>query len=201
MCETHILCVLNQVDCILLICAMYVCVPSLIFQHNTADDLMIALILSIQTRTHILQHSFNLLVYKVQLAGKNKTSSPIDGFPSDVITEQRTPSAHVSGKRTTGSQEQQLCSNGTRTKTSMTRSCCAVNCTNKSKDGWKMFNIPRGSHPFAKNRRKLWLQAIKRADWGASGPTSDESLCGAHFKSGRLCLFSHYLSYAFSIIS
>ena len=58
----------------------------------------------------------------------------------------------------------------------MTRSCCAVNCTNRQKDGWKLFNIPRGSHPFAKRRRRLWLQAIKRADWGPEGPKGGESL-------------------------
>ncbi|XP_056465380.1 peroxynitrite isomerase THAP4-like isoform X2 [Gadus chalcogrammus] len=66
----------------------------------------------------------------------------------------------------------------------MTRSCCAVNCTNRQKDGWKLFNIPRGSHPFAKRRRRLWLQAIKRADWGPEGPKGGESLCSAHFVSG-----------------
>ncbi|XP_056441445.1 uncharacterized protein LOC130391619 isoform X1 [Gadus chalcogrammus] len=66
----------------------------------------------------------------------------------------------------------------------MTRSCCAVNCTNRQKDGRKLFNIPRGSHPFAKRRRRLWLQAIKRADWGPEGPKGGESLCSAHFVSG-----------------
>ncbi|XP_048098087.1 v-myb avian myeloblastosis viral oncogene homolog-like 2a isoform X1 [Alosa alosa] len=67
----------------------------------------------------------------------------------------------------------------------MTRSCCAVNCTNRQSDGWKMFNIPGGSHPFAKNRRRLWIQAIKRADWGPNGPKGGQSLCSAHFLSGE----------------
>ncbi|XP_056157857.1 C-terminal-binding protein 1 isoform X1 [Lampris incognitus] len=67
----------------------------------------------------------------------------------------------------------------------MTRSCCAINCTNRQKDGWKMFNIPNGSHAFARNRRKLWIQAIKRADWDPDGPKGNESLCSAHFVSGE----------------
>ena len=75
----------------------------------------------------------------------------------------------------------------------MTRSCCAVNCTNRQKDGWKLFNIPSGSHPFAKRRRRLWLQAIKRADWGPEGPKGGESLCSAHFVSGMF-VFSNMSS-------
>ncbi|XP_049906622.1 uncharacterized protein LOC126394074 isoform X5 [Epinephelus moara] len=66
----------------------------------------------------------------------------------------------------------------------MTRSCYAVNCTNRQNDGWKLYNIPRGSHPFAKRRRRLWIQAIKRADWGPEGPKGGKSLCSAHFVSG-----------------
>lgn len=47
-----------------------------------------------------------------------------------------------------------------------------------------MYNIPRRSHPFDRTRRTLWLQAIKRADWGPDGPKGGESLCSAHFVSG-----------------
>jgi len=54
--------------------------------------------------------------------------------------------------------------------------CCGVNCTNRAENGWKMFTIPRGKHPFAKNRRKLWLQAIKRADWGPNDARSSGTL-------------------------
>ncbi|CAM4733184.1 unnamed protein product [Leuciscus chuanchicus] len=32
----------------------------------------------------------------------------------------------------------------------------------------------RGKHGFAKNRRRLWLQAIKRADWGTDGAKGGE---------------------------
>ncbi|KAL7852012.1 hypothetical protein SRHO_G00177970 [Serrasalmus rhombeus] len=67
----------------------------------------------------------------------------------------------------------------------MTRTCCAVNCTNRNPDCWRMFNIPRGSHLFAKNHRRLWLQAIRRADWGPEGPNSSASLCSTHFVSGE----------------
>ncbi|XP_041707356.2 zinc finger and SCAN domain-containing protein 2 isoform X2 [Coregonus clupeaformis] len=63
------------------------------------------------------------------------------------------------------------------------RNCCAVNCANRGGQGWRFFTIPRGSHPFQKNRRRLWLQAIKRVDWGPDGLRGDYSLCGAHFIS------------------
>uniref|UniRef100_A0A4W5P162 Uncharacterized protein n=1 Tax=Hucho hucho TaxID=62062 RepID=A0A4W5P162_9TELE len=65
------------------------------------------------------------------------------------------------------------------------RNCCAVNCANRGGQGWRFFTIPRGSHPFQKNRRRLWLQAIKRVDWGPDGLRGDYSLCGAHFISGE----------------
>ncbi|KAJ8334057.1 hypothetical protein SKAU_G00413760 [Synaphobranchus kaupii] len=66
----------------------------------------------------------------------------------------------------------------------MPRSCCAVNCTNRSSKICKMFSVPKGPHPFQQRRRKLWLQAIKRADWGSEGPKEGESLCSDHFISG-----------------
>ncbi|CAM4721178.1 unnamed protein product [Leuciscus chuanchicus] len=48
-----------------------------------------------------------------------------------------------------------------------------------------MFNVPRGKHGFAKNRRRLWLQAIKRADWGPDGAKGGETVCSAHFITGE----------------
>ena len=51
-------------------------------------------------------------------------------------------------------------------KAEITKSCCAVNCTNHRKDGWKIFVILSGSHAFAENRRSLWIQTFERADWG-----------------------------------
>nr|XP_046173041.1 uncharacterized protein LOC124006897 [Oncorhynchus gorbuscha] len=65
------------------------------------------------------------------------------------------------------------------------RNCCAVNCANRAGQGWRFFTIPRGSHPFQKNRRRLWLKAIKRVDWGPDGLRGDYSLCGAHFIFGE----------------
>ncbi|KAL1007701.1 hypothetical protein UPYG_G00090410 [Umbra pygmaea] len=67
----------------------------------------------------------------------------------------------------------------------MPRSCCVVNCTNRASDGCRMFNIPGGKHAFAKNRRRLWLQAIRRADWDPDGPKGGESVCSAHFIAGE----------------
>ncbi|CAB1333248.1 unnamed protein product, partial [Coregonus sp. 'balchen'] len=56
------------------------------------------------------------------------------------------------------------------------RNCCAVNCANRGGQGWRFFTIPRGSHPFQKNRRRLWLQAIKRVDWGPDGLRGEPSM-------------------------
>ena len=36
--------------------------------------------------------------------------------------------------------------------------------------------IPRGSHPFDKHHRRLWIQNIRRADWGPEGPKGSGSL-------------------------
>lgn len=68
-----------------------------------------------------------------------------------------------------------------------------VNCTNRAGKGVRLFNIPRSKYPFAKNRRRLWLRAIKRADWGTDGPQGEESVCSAHFISGKCCVAADYL--------
>lgn len=60
-----------------------------------------------------------------------------------------------------------LFTSGVKQQKKMTRSCCAVNCRNRKKNRCKLY-ILRDSHPFAK--RRLWLQAIKRVDWGLKGP-------------------------------
>ncbi|XP_077065504.1 uncharacterized protein LOC143718326 isoform X2 [Siphateles boraxobius] len=67
----------------------------------------------------------------------------------------------------------------------MPRSCCVVNCTKRASAGCQMFNVPRGEHGFAQNRRRLWLQAIRRADWGPDGAKGGESVCSAHFITGE----------------
>uniref|UniRef100_A0A8C6KZ18 THAP-type domain-containing protein n=1 Tax=Nothobranchius furzeri TaxID=105023 RepID=A0A8C6KZ18_NOTFU len=44
--------------------------------------------------------------------------------------------------------------------------CCVYGCQNRfsSSSGLKLYRIPKGAHPFQQNRRRLWLQAIKRVD-------------------------------------
>ncbi len=60
-----------------------------------------------------------------------------------------------------------------------------TNCENRTSSGVKFFRIPAGSHPFQKNRRHLWLQAIKLAEW--NNTTIKEARVGsAHFISGNV---------------
>ena len=68
-------------------------------------------------------------------------------------------------------------------------SCCVVGCQNRTKDGVKLFGLPAGSHPFQRNRRRLWLQAIKRV-WDESSVKKDVRVCSAHFISGKVKLSS-----------
>ena len=70
-------------------------------------------------------------------------------------------------------------------KATMARSCCAVDCTNRREDGWRMFYAPRGSHPFAKHRRRLWIQTLKSADWG---PKASE-VCAAPTPYAKAAFF------------
>lgn len=104
---------------------------------------------------------------------------PIDRFHADVT---KAGNAHARGRKKPVLSFRCI---GGAASDKMTRSCCVVNCTNRSGNGIRMFNIPRKKHAFARNRRRLWLQAIKRADWGTDGPTGDESVCSAHFISGK----------------
>ena len=65
-------------------------------------------------------------------------------------------------------------------------SSCAVGCSNrKNTDNDLIFyTIPGGKHPFQQNRRKLWLQAIKRENWSEK-QIKNARLCSAHFISGE----------------
>ncbi|XP_028303821.1 uncharacterized protein LOC114463999 isoform X2 [Gouania willdenowi] len=65
-------------------------------------------------------------------------------------------------------------------------SCCVVSCTKRSTNnpGLKFYNIPAGSHPFHKNRRDLWLRAIKRDKW-SEAEIKNARICGSHFISGK----------------
>ncbi|XP_060786596.1 uncharacterized protein LOC132892239 [Neoarius graeffei] len=68
--------------------------------------------------------------------------------------------------------------------------CCVNGCTNRySTGGLKFHRIPKGSHPFQSNRRRLWLQAIKRVDWNEDR-IKNARVCSAHFISGEMSLDS-----------
>ncbi|XP_065153661.1 uncharacterized protein [Paramisgurnus dabryanus] len=67
--------------------------------------------------------------------------------------------------------------------------CCVVGCENRTSSGVNFFRIPAGSHPFQKNRRNLWLRAIKRADWD-NAKVKEARVCSAHFISGEASLDS-----------
>lgn len=63
----------------------------------------------------------------------------------------------------------------------MPSSCCAVNCSNrsKSKNNLKFYSIPVNPE-----RRKRWLVAIKREKW-KKVEIDNARLCSEHFISGR----------------
>ena len=65
-------------------------------------------------------------------------------------------------------------------------SCCVVGCQNRSTKikGLNFYRIPSGKRPFNANRRRLWLQAIKRVDW-TEDIIKNARICGAHFISGK----------------
>ncbi|CAL8257440.1 unnamed protein product [Arctogadus glacialis] len=54
---------------------------------------------------------------------------------------------------------------------------------------WMELMIPTGSQPFKSNRRRLWLQAIKRVDWNED-IIKNARVCSAHFISGEASLDS-----------
>ncbi|KAI4810702.1 hypothetical protein KUCAC02_013638 [Chaenocephalus aceratus] len=68
--------------------------------------------------------------------------------------------------------------------------CCVYGCMNRySTGGLKFYRIPRGPRPFQSNRRRLWLQAIKRVDWNED-IIKNARVCSAHFISGEASLDS-----------
>ncbi len=79
----------------------------------------------------------------------------------------------------------ELCFNQIISRQEKMPTCCVVDCENRTSSGVKFFRIPAGSHPFQKNRRHLWLQAIKRADW-ENATIKEARVCSAHFISGNL---------------
>ncbi|XP_049421768.1 uncharacterized protein LOC125882116 [Epinephelus fuscoguttatus] len=68
--------------------------------------------------------------------------------------------------------------------------CCVYGCQNRYSTGrLKFYRIPTGSRPFQSNRRRLWLQAIKRVDWNED-IIKNARVCSAHFVSGEASLDS-----------
>ncbi|XP_051938225.1 transmembrane protein 182 isoform X1 [Hippocampus zosterae] len=69
----------------------------------------------------------------------------------------------------------------------MPSSCCVVGCRNRKNTHRELvfYAIPAGRHPFEKNRRKLWLEAIRRENW-TEAAIKNARLCSAHFISGRV---------------
>nr|XP_055046089.1 uncharacterized protein LOC129431992 isoform X1 [Misgurnus anguillicaudatus] len=68
--------------------------------------------------------------------------------------------------------------------------CCVYGCSNRySTKGLKFHRIPKGSHPFQQNRRRLWLQALKRFDLDEDR-TKNARVCSAHFISGEVSMDS-----------
>ncbi|XP_047138616.1 uncharacterized protein LOC124814720 [Hydra vulgaris] len=69
----------------------------------------------------------------------------------------------------------------------MPDSCCAIGCMNKRIKGDKnlsFYRIPFGNTETSKNRRVLWLQALKRKNWPIS-MIDNARLCSKHFISGK----------------
>nr|XP_054919016.1 uncharacterized protein LOC129380871 [Dermacentor andersoni] len=53
--------------------------------------------------------------------------------------------------------------------------CCVPQCSNHSRNGWRMFHFPRDP-----KRRLLWLVRVKRDKWQ---PTNSSCVCSAHFEA------------------
>ncbi|XP_019750054.1 transmembrane protein 182 isoform X2 [Hippocampus comes] len=72
------------------------------------------------------------------------------------------------------------------TEQNMPSSCCVVGCRNRKNTHRELvfYAIPAGKHPFEKNRRKLWLEAIRRENW-TDAAIKNARLCSAHFISGK----------------
>ena len=65
--------------------------------------------------------------------------------------------------------------------TSMPRSCCAIGCTNRDTKENREKGIKFHRIPVIKDKRNLWLSAIKRKDFD---PKEDDCICSEHFVGG-----------------
>ncbi|XP_054601489.1 uncharacterized protein [Nothobranchius furzeri] len=69
--------------------------------------------------------------------------------------------------------------------------CCVYGCQNRfsSSSGLKLSRIPKGAHPFQQNRKRLWLQAVKRVDENWTENTIRHArVCSAHFISDTIVI-------------
>ncbi|XP_056121860.1 uncharacterized protein LOC130100427 [Rhinichthys klamathensis goyatoka] len=68
-------------------------------------------------------------------------------------------------------------------------SCCAVGCQNRKSvnKGLRFYRIPSTHTPFNANRRRLWLQALRRIDWN-DNLIKNARLCSSHFISGEVSM-------------
>ena len=64
--------------------------------------------------------------------------------------------------------------------------CCAVGCSNTRNKYPELsfYRIPKGKTVFERNRRELWLKALRRKDW-PEHQIDNAKLCSKHFISGR----------------
>ena len=66
----------------------------------------------------------------------------------------------------------------------MPDSCCVPQCTERRKPGSELsfFTIP--SRERHSERRKLWINAIKRDQWSETS-INNARICGKHFETGE----------------
>ncbi|XP_038143350.1 uncharacterized protein LOC119785034 isoform X3 [Cyprinodon tularosa] len=65
--------------------------------------------------------------------------------------------------------------------------CCINGCNNRYKPGTRInfYRIPNGTRQFHIDRKRLWIEAIERANGSSEGITSADRICGAHFITGQ----------------
>lgn len=70
--------------------------------------------------------------------------------------------------------------------------CCIVGCSNKAtkRGELKFYTLPtaKSSRPNKVKRRRLWLEAIEKANGSTTGLKEDAQICSAHFVSGQMSL-------------
>ncbi|XP_013866426.1 uncharacterized protein LOC106519343 [Austrofundulus limnaeus] len=64
--------------------------------------------------------------------------------------------------------------------------CCVAGCKNlfSRNSSLRFYRIPCGFRPFHANRRRLWVEAVQKANGNKKELTGNHRVCGAHFISG-----------------